>query len=179
MALVIFTERLDLVPLLPGLLEAIAHADAGAVARRLDAAVPEYLGLPLDYSCWVEIDNTNGASDLVLAGNSAAHGTYVVGPPAWIGKGTVARLVLQDPKPNPFGSDGAVAYTYSDANLKMKTVTFSYRCPTVDSNQAASTQPDWACFAKSGDPNSPWSQPVPAHGNPLFVGFVTGGGKPR
>jgi hypothetical protein len=40
MALVIFTERLELMPLLPGLLEAIARGDASAVARRLDAAVP-------------------------------------------------------------------------------------------------------------------------------------------
>jgi RimJ/RimL family protein N-acetyltransferase len=41
MALVIFTERLELVPLPPGLLEAIARGDARAAARRLDAAVPE------------------------------------------------------------------------------------------------------------------------------------------
>jgi hypothetical protein len=140
--------------------------------------IEQYLGLPLDYSCWVEIDNTKGTSDLVLAGYSAAHGTYVVGPPSWVGKGTVARLVLQDPKPNPFGSEGAVAYTYSDANLKTKTVRFSFACPTVDPNQAASNQADWACFAKSRDPGSPWSRSVPAHGNPLFVGYVTGGGQP-
>jgi [ribosomal protein S5]-alanine N-acetyltransferase len=41
MALVIFTERLELMPLSPGMLEAIARGDAGAVARRLEAAVPE------------------------------------------------------------------------------------------------------------------------------------------
>jgi RimJ/RimL family protein N-acetyltransferase len=41
MALVIFTERLELMPLPPVILEAIARADASAVARRLDAAVPE------------------------------------------------------------------------------------------------------------------------------------------
>jgi ribosomal-protein-alanine N-acetyltransferase len=41
MALVIFTERLELVPLPPGLLESIARGDASVVARRLDAAVPE------------------------------------------------------------------------------------------------------------------------------------------
>jgi RimJ/RimL family protein N-acetyltransferase len=38
---VIFTERLELVPLPPGLLESIARGDASAAARRLDAAVPE------------------------------------------------------------------------------------------------------------------------------------------
>jgi RimJ/RimL family protein N-acetyltransferase len=41
MALVIFTERLELVPLPPGILDSIARGDASAVARRLDAAVPD------------------------------------------------------------------------------------------------------------------------------------------
>jgi RimJ/RimL family protein N-acetyltransferase len=41
MAVVIFTERLELVPLPPGLLESIARGDASVAARRLDAAVPE------------------------------------------------------------------------------------------------------------------------------------------
>jgi [ribosomal protein S5]-alanine N-acetyltransferase len=38
---VIFTERLELVPLPPALLEAIARGDASVAARRLDAKVPE------------------------------------------------------------------------------------------------------------------------------------------
>src|SRR5512132_3286091 len=41
MAVVVFTERLELVPLPPGLLESIARGDASVAARRLDAAVPE------------------------------------------------------------------------------------------------------------------------------------------
>jgi RimJ/RimL family protein N-acetyltransferase len=41
MAVVIFTERLELVPLPPELLESIARGDASVAARRLDAAVPE------------------------------------------------------------------------------------------------------------------------------------------
>jgi hypothetical protein len=40
-ALVIFTDRLELVPLPPGLLESIARGDARVAGRRLDAAVPE------------------------------------------------------------------------------------------------------------------------------------------
>jgi [ribosomal protein S5]-alanine N-acetyltransferase len=40
-AVVIFTERLELVPLAPGLLASIARGDASVAARRLDAAVPE------------------------------------------------------------------------------------------------------------------------------------------
>lgn len=36
-----FTERLELMPLPPGLLEPIARGDASVAARRLDAVVPE------------------------------------------------------------------------------------------------------------------------------------------
>jgi hypothetical protein len=102
----------------------------------------------------------------------------VLGPPSWIPKGTVARLVLQDPKPSGFGSWGTVSYAYSDANLRVKTVTFSYACPTLSSNIAASSQAGWARFAKSENPNNPWSPSVPGSGHPLFVGYVTGGGLP-
>jgi RimJ/RimL family protein N-acetyltransferase len=38
---VIFTERLELVPLAPAILESIARGDASVAARRLDAEVPE------------------------------------------------------------------------------------------------------------------------------------------
>jgi hypothetical protein len=143
-------------------------------------AIENYLGLPLDFSCYVEIDNTNGTSDLVLTGHSATYGTYVVGPPSWIPQGTVARLILQDPKPSWHGSQGTVAYNYADASLAMRNVTFSYECPTgVYDNKAASSQAGWACFAKSSNPGNAWSTSVPHGGHPLFVGYVTGGGQPR
>jgi hypothetical protein len=141
--------------------------------------IENYLGLPLDFSCYVEIDNTKGKSDLVVTGSTATYGTYVIGPPSWIPQGTVARLILQDPKPSWHGSQGTATYNYGDASLTMKSVVFSYECPTgFDDNQAASSQPDWACFAKSSDPNNAWSQSVPAGGHPLYVGYVTGGGQP-
>ncbi len=41
MAVVIFTDRLELVPLPPALVESIARGDGRVAARRLDAAVPE------------------------------------------------------------------------------------------------------------------------------------------
>jgi hypothetical protein len=128
----------------------------------------------------VEIDNTKGTSDLVLTGQSAAYGTYVVGPPSWIPQGTVGRLVVQDPKPSVFGSQGTVTYDYCDANLAMSTVTFSYECPTgFNDNKAASTQAAWACFAKSSNANNAWSRAVPGGGHPLYVDYVTAGGRPR
>jgi hypothetical protein len=61
----------------------------------------------------------------------------------------------------------------------MKQVTFSYDCPTgfLD-NKAASSQADWACFAKSSHADNAWSRSVPGGGHPLFVGYVIGGGQP-
>ena len=143
------------------------------------SAIERYLGLPLDFSCYVEIDNSRGASDLLLTGSTAASGTYVVSPSSWIPQGSVGRLVLQDPKPSFFGSEGTVTYTYCDANLTMKNVMFSYACPTgfVD-NKAASSQAEWACFAKSGDTDDPWSTQVPGGGHPLYVAYVIGGAEP-
>jgi len=141
--------------------------------------VEHYLGLGLDFACYVEIDNRNGSSDLVLAGQSVTHGSYVVGPPSRIPQGTHGRLVLKDPKPSIFGSEGTVTYNYADANFATKTVVFSFACPTgFDPNKAASNQSAWKCFAKSSDANFPWSSTVPGGGHPLFVDYVTSG-QPR
>jgi UDP-2,3-diacylglucosamine pyrophosphatase LpxH len=157
-----------------GWLSAVSQAFATWVDE-----IEKFLGLPLDYSCYVVIDNRKGASDLVLTGHTATEGTYVVGPPRWIAKGTVARLVLKDPKPTWNGSEGTVTYKYSDAKFNMKTVKFSYECPFGPDNKAASSPAaDWACFAKSADPRNPWSTKVPTRNSPLFVGYVTGGGQP-
>jgi hypothetical protein len=135
--------------------------------------IENYLGLQLDFSCYVMIDNTRGASDLLLSDDTATSGSYVVRPPSWISRGTVGRFVLEDPKPSPFGSAGAATYQYCDASLETKTVEFSYEDPTgFAANQATSSQADWACLAKSGDPNNPWTTSVPPTGHPLYVAYV-------
>ena len=126
------------------------------------------------------IDNTKGASDLLLTGSAANHGSYVVSPPSWIGRGTVGRFILQDSKPSIFGSEGSATYTYCDASLAMKTVVFSYECPTgFADNTAASSQADWPCVAKSGSPADPWSRQVPGAGHPLYVAYVAGDEEPN
>lgn len=141
--------------------------------------IEQYLDLPLNFASCVEIDNTRGASDLVLTGQHAAHGTYVVGPPTWIPKGTIARLILQDPKGSVHGSDGNVTYRYARADLSMESVVFSYECPTgFYDNKASSSRADWVTWAKSVDPKHAWSRSVPGGGHPLFVGYVVGGGQP-
>jgi len=143
------------------------------------SAIESYLGLPLDFSCYVEVDNTRGASDLVLTGSSASYGSYTVTPPTWIPKGTVGRFILQDSKPSGSGSDGTATYKYCDNNLGVKSVTFSYEDPYwwFNDNRASSSQADSATWSKT-DRNGAWGSSVPTDGHPLYVGYVIGGGQP-
>ena len=137
--------------------------------------IEKLLGIPLDFSCYVEVDNTGGRSDLVLSAGTAiaTYGWYVVAPPSWIPRGTVARFILKDPKPSPHGTEGSATYQYCDANLTVKTATFSYECPTgFLENSVTSSQADWACFGKSGDAGAAWSQPAPTSGHPLFIRYA-------
>jgi hypothetical protein len=144
------------------------------------ADIEKYLNLPLDFSCYVEIDNTKGQSDLLLTGQTADSGSFKAGPPSWIPRGMTGRLVLQDPKPSIFGSKGSATYRYADTNLTMRTVVFAFECPTgFDPNKASSSRAEWKCFAKSSDRNNAWSTTVPGGGHPLFVDYVTAGGQPR
>ena len=142
--------------------------------------IESYLGLPLDFACYVEIDNTGGASDLVLQSANASEGSFVVGPPTWIPQGMVARLVLRDAKPSIRGSDGTIRYGYSNADLTMQAVTLHFECPTgILSNKATSSQAARVTWAKSTNPKGTWSTRVPSGGHPLFVGYVIGGGQPH
>jgi len=126
-------------------------------------AFEQYLHLPLDFSCYVEIDNRSGTSDLILGSATANEGSYVVRPPSSIARGEVGRFVLQDPKPSIHGSDGSAEYSYCDANLVAKTVKFAYVCPTgFYSNEASVSQAEWELFAKSGNAQSPWRNSVPS-----------------
>jgi hypothetical protein len=145
------------------------------------SGIENYLHLPLDFSCYVEIDNSQGASDLVLTGSSAAYGSYGVNPPAWIPKGTVAHFILQDSKPSGSGSEGTATYKYTDKNLGVKSVTFSYDDPYwwFNDNKASSSQAEWATWAKAENANNAWSNSVPKDGHPLYVGYVIGGGQPH
>jgi hypothetical protein len=144
------------------------------------AAVEQYLGLPLDFSCYVSIDNTRGNTDLLLAGSAATSGSFVVSPPAWIPRGSVGRFVVQDPKPSPFGSEGNALYTYAGGDLAIRTVLFTFTCPTgFASNAATVDRPEWSRSAASGDPNGPWSPTVPGGGHPLYVSFAIAGSPPQ
>ncbi len=142
--------------------------------------IERYLGIEMDYASYVEIDNSKGASDLVLLGQTARYGTYVVAPPHWIPSGTVARLVLRDPKGTTHGSEGTVTYEYAEADMTTKSVIFSFECPfwEWEDNRAWSNQAEWVCWGKSGSADGNWSASIPKGGHPLYVGCVIGGGPP-
>jgi hypothetical protein len=142
-------------------------------------AFEQYLHLPLNFSCYVEIDNRNGTSDLILQSASASQGSYVVSPPNWIARGEIGRFVLQDPKLSIHGSEGSVEYSYCDAKLTAKTVKLTYECPTgTYPNKASVNQAEWQLFAKSGSAQSPWQSSVPSGGHPLYVAIVAQHGQP-
>lgn len=137
-------------------------------------ALEDYLGLPLDFSCYVMIDNRQGTSDLRLLGSTAAFGHYIVSPPVRVAQGSVGRFVIQDPKPSIFGSEGTATYAYADKHLQMQTVVFAFECPTgFNDNTASSSRPEWQRWAKSSNPNNPWTTTVPTGGHPLYVSYVT------
>jgi hypothetical protein len=145
------------------------------------SAVEQYLGINLDYACYVEIDNRNGRSAMLLKGTNANQGQFLTQPPFWIPKGKVARFVLSDPKGSVHGSDGGVTYSYTDANLNAKTVEFRFEDPVGfwNSNQASASQADWVTWGRTSTSN-PWSTNPSDYSSPhpFYVGYVIGGGQP-
>lgn len=145
--------------------------------------IERYLGINLDYACYVEIDNTRGQSALLLKGSTADSGLYVVNPPFWIPKGKRARFILRDPKGfgNTTGAKGTVTYGYTDTDLNMKTVVFTYNDPFwfTEKNEAHASQPDWVTWGNSPSHiNWSTSQSDYGPGHPFNIGFVIGGGRP-
>lgn len=120
----------------------------------------------MDFSCYVQIDNTRNTKDLMCAGTRVGNGHFVTLPER-INAGTFATLWLQD-YPNlmpPHGSDATVTYrdeggTKADFNFDCPTGVYPNSCSGGSSFQA-----------KSGD--GPWLNPgqVPPKGHPLFVRF--------
>ena len=71
----------------------------------------------------------NGSSDLVLAGQTATHGSYVVGPPSRIPQGTRRAARPPGPEAEHLRIRGHRHLQLRDANLAMKTVVFSFAVP--------------------------------------------------
>jgi UDP-2,3-diacylglucosamine pyrophosphatase LpxH len=118
-----------------------------------------------DYSCYLVVDNTAGADDLVLVDHGARHGAWVVPPPERIAAGTEGRAWLQDLL-GPAGSDGWATYRRV-GDPDSEPIELRFACPTVGTN----TCRGWSTFAtRSG--SEPWrDQRVASWGHPFSVAF--------
>jgi Domain of unknown function (DUF4474) len=148
----------------------------GGAVRDMSAwiqAVESYLGLNLNFSCIVEIDNRNGSSDLIRSAYRADYGSYGVDPPEWVPKGDVGRFVLHDTKMSPTGSEGSVAYRYATPDLHTGTVNMAYNCPVWSKNTGSVSGGPFQLQAKSDGGN--WQGSVPGGGHPLYVRFIAAG----
>ena len=148
----------------------------GGAARDLSdwiRSVERFLGLNLDFSCIVEIDNRNGSSDLVRSAYRADYGSYAVDPPEWVPKGDVGRFVLHDTKMTPTGSEGSVAYRSTAPDLRTRTVNMAYNCPVWSKNTASVGGAPFQLQARSD--GGGWQGSVPGGGHPLYVRFIAAG----
>jgi hypothetical protein len=122
-------------------------------------------GATFDYSAYVTIDNTAGASDLVLSDAYAVQGHYVVPPPARVPRGKSARFWIQD-YPGGAGTKGSATYQGASGSVAL-----TFACPTGVSPNLASGA---AFRGKSGsDTDYGAANALPKFGHPFFVQFMT------
>lgn len=133
-------------------------------------APPTRVGLRAgnDFSCYVIVDNTDGAHDLELVGSSASKGTFVVPPPARIAAGERGRFWLQD-LVGLIGSEGSATYrrTGPGGSDEGEDLELRFACPAIGTNRASGT-PSFATRAGT----DPWVDDRIAHwGRPFAVAF--------
>ncbi|MEZ5343593.1 MAG: FAD-binding protein [Acidimicrobiales bacterium] len=115
----------------------------------------------MDYSCYIEVDNSTNPAPLTLDSFAAVRGRFVNEPPPTIPAHGVARLWVQDDL-GPLGSHGWVTYRTGD-----RLVTIEARCPTgLVPNHCESTEP---FTARSGHGHWGEQGATPWSGHPLFV----------
>ncbi len=116
----------------------------------------------MDFSCYLEIDNRRGTSDLRLESAEATSGRFVHHPPETISVGQRVRIWVKDDL-GPFGSGAEVLYSADDG----RSLRIDLSCPTgLFPNRCRATVP---FIARSG--HSPWGEQndVRRIGHPLFV----------
>jgi len=154
-------------PLVTKNMQAIKH-EGGIAVNSFDAPAASIVVEPfMDFSCYVQIDNSRNTRDLLLVPDASVGNGHFVTLPESIRAGSFSTLWLQD-YPNlvpPHGSDATVTYR-DDGGTE---AVFNFDCPTgVYSNSCSGGS---SFQAKSGD--GPWETPgkVPTKGHPLFVRF--------
>ncbi|MCU1496895.1 MAG: hypothetical protein JWM47_848 [Acidimicrobiales bacterium] len=119
-------------------------------------------GTSRDYSCYVEVDNTAGATALELVDHDAEYGYFPAPPPERIPAGTVGRFWIQDLL-GPSGSTGTATYTDGSTEWVLR-----FGCPTLGANLATGA-PGVATRVADGE----WREgEVVRRGYPLFARFT-------
>ena len=120
----------------------------------------------LDYSTYVQVDNTRGSQDLVRTGVTADPGVYVVAPPERVAARSSASFWIQD-KAGVHGSGGSVTYSAGATALK-----FDFGCPTGVMSNYARAKGARVHAKTRGERDWGAEGEVPRTGHPLFVKFV-------
>ena len=135
------------------------------------------LGLSLDFSCGVQIENSGPTehsvrTELIREDFGVLNGEYVVKPPERIAPGAIGRFWI---RPGLGGAAGWVVYSPKDGKVKQH---FEYGCPSVAENYARA-HPTWhSPWLKAGSMTN-WARDAKG-GHPLKVAFVVGNtAKPR
>jgi hypothetical protein len=164
-----------------------AITNAGYTLSDWIGSLEERLGLRMDFSCRVQIENSGPTEHsvrtaLIREDFGAHHGQYIVNPPERIAPGEIGRFWIRD-LPGAVGSEGWVTYSYKPLQGDAKfTQRFEYGCPTElqrPSDNFARAQPTgYSPWVKAGDMTN-WEREA-KKGHPLTVAFVVGNvAKPR
>ena len=162
-----------------------AITDAGYTLSEWIGSLENSLGLRMDYSCRVQVENAGNQYELIrdnFAVSPGREGTpcgeYIVKPPETIAPGGTGRFWIRD-FPGVHGAEGWVTYYYIDSNRQKHSFRLTYGCPTGFDSNYASAQPPFNVWLKVRDINSKWGkdpnggQP-PMQRHPLTVAFVWG-----
>ena len=158
---------------------------AGYTLSEWIGSVENTLGLRMDFSCRVQVENAGNQYELIRDSFAVTPGRdgkpcgeYVVKPPDTIAPGGTGRFWIRD-FPGFHGAEGWVTYYYIDSNRQKYSFRLTYGCPTGFDANYASAQPPFNLWLKVRDINSNWGkdpnggQP-PGQRHPLTVAFVWG-----
>jgi Domain of unknown function (DUF4474) len=162
-----------------------AITNAGYTLSEWIGSLEEHLGLRMDFSCRVQVENAGNQYELVRENFGVSPGRdgnpcgqYIVNPPEKISPGGTGRFWIRD-FPGVHGAEGWVGYYYIDSNRQKHSFRFFYGCPTGFDKNYAKAQPPFNAWLKEGNISSNWEkeaqQLLPGKKlHPLTVDFVWG-----
>ncbi len=120
----------------------------------------------MDFSCYLELDNRAGTSDLRLESAEVSRGQFVHPPPTSIAAGARARIWVKDDL-GPFGSAAIITYSRTSLTGAEEVVRFDIACPTGVARNRCDASVDFV--ARSGEEDWGRTHEVRWLGHPLFV----------